>query len=806
MEIKYRNNNKEIFAPLKNAWLVATPEEIIRQETIRKLVDEYGYDLKQMEQELAVTNAKNGNGRARADIVIWKSESDRKNKNSAFIVIECKAEYVKLTKDDYAQGINYASWTNAQFCVITNKNDWKYFKILSDKIFPENVVEINGIPLANEINSPKRIKEILDTERFFSKDDFQRLLFDCHNVIRNNDKMSPEMAFDEISKILFMKIMFERDEKIIFSKKKFLSIKTEQERYSVDKPFYQKLFDKTKQDFAKDEIFEENATLRIREESFLEIVEKLQNYNLSKTDDDVKGIAFEEFLGTTFRGELGQYFTPRTVVEFMVELLDPQEGELVCDPCCGSGGFLIHTFDYIKDKVVKDIQAAKDKIRKELYLDNYQSLSLEQKLEVNGQLNDCIKKLEVDLDKDADIINDKGKKEPSRLKRLSSLSIFGTDAEPRSARTAKMNMIMHGDGHGGVHFHDGLWNVNGIFENRFDVIITNPPFGSRVSKNFSVKLSELLPSEEKKKYYTEKYGETYTEAYRNTEKRFYAIQSDRKNSNKKLDEMGEGVPLTSFFETGEMSSLTEVLFMERCLNLLKPGGRMGVVLPEGFLNGSDLQRVREYFEGKAKLLLIVSLPQEIFVSAGASVKSSLVFLKKFTTYERDNYDRIKREAIKEINEKYQPQITEKEKEHKRYWHEIQRLQAYIKDVKSIKTSKSEKDLQIMATNSQVTETTRLHKEAKAAFDKWETDLDKRIEAEIKAEIKERFDYGLVMAQIEKAGINSTGQKTDNQLVELKKEFEHYRKQEGLWKSETFKFEYGVLRNGEYQRVLIKTVA
>ncbi|WP_304673881.1 N-6 DNA methylase, partial [Neisseria polysaccharea] len=81
--------------------------------------------------------------------------------------------------------------------------------------------------------------------------------------------------------------------------------------------------------------------IKIRRESFLAIVEKLQVYNLSKTSDDVKGIAFEKFLGTTFRGELGQFFTPRSVVEFMTEILDPQEGERICDPCSGSGGFLI---------------------------------------------------------------------------------------------------------------------------------------------------------------------------------------------------------------------------------------------------------------------------------------------------------------------------------------------------------------------------------------------------------------------------------------------------------------------------------
>ena len=72
--------------------------------------------------------------------------------------------------------------------------------------------------------------------------------------------------------------------------------------------------------------------------------------------------------------------------------------------------------------------------------------------------------------------------ENSRMYKLSHNCIYGTDANPRMARTSKMNMIMHGDGHGGVHHHDGLLNVNGIFEERFDVILTNPPFGARIDK------------------------------------------------------------------------------------------------------------------------------------------------------------------------------------------------------------------------------------------------------------------------------------------------------------------------------------
>ena len=127
------------------------------------------------------------------------------------------------------------------------------------------------------------------------------------------------------------------------------------------------MFLNTKEQFKNDHLFEENEIIKIRETSFKSILKLLEKYNLSDTSDDVKGIAFEQFLGRTFRGELGQFFTPRTIVDFMTEVLDPQEGELVCDPCCGSGGFLIKAFDYIKEKIEKDIQKKQRKVRGRQY-------------------------------------------------------------------------------------------------------------------------------------------------------------------------------------------------------------------------------------------------------------------------------------------------------------------------------------------------------------------------------------------------------------------------------------------------------
>jgi type I restriction enzyme M protein len=137
------------------------------------------------------------------------------------------------------------------------------------------------------------------------------------------------MAFDEISKILFIKIRHERKPDNgkfttdIFNRLE-RNYKELYENQAEQKPYYQELFEQTKKAFENDEIFETTDILRVRETSFRQIIEKLEKYNLSDTSDDVKGIAFEEFLGKTFRGDLGQFFTPRTIVNFMVSILDPQ--------------------------------------------------------------------------------------------------------------------------------------------------------------------------------------------------------------------------------------------------------------------------------------------------------------------------------------------------------------------------------------------------------------------------------------------------------------------------------------------------
>lgn len=162
--------------------------------------------------------------------------------------------------------------------------------------------------------------------------------------------------------------------------------------------YMQRLFSTTKVEFKSDHLFEVSDEIKIRENSFVQILERLENFNLSDTQDDVKGIAFEQFLGTTFRGELGQFFTPRTIVDFMTEILDPQEGEVICDPTCGSGGFLIKAFEYVREKIEADVRGQKDKLRASLEGEDFDSLPEEEQIKINERIEEMQAALNTELD------------------------------------------------------------------------------------------------------------------------------------------------------------------------------------------------------------------------------------------------------------------------------------------------------------------------------------------------------------------------------------------------------------------------
>ena len=783
--LEVQEKDGKIYCPLKKTWHVSTPEEKVRQYYIAVLANKYGYSLEQMDQELKVNNSKRGQGKARADIVIWKNVQDKKDKKAAFIVVECKAENVKVHVEDYYQGFNYASWAHADFFVTTNEKETKYFNV-DPAYLPQKLNEVVAIPTVKEVDDAARIEQIKNQTKLFTRDEFTKTLRACHNIIRNNDKLSPEAAFDEISKLLFMKIRFERDNKgmKVFTKQEYLDAAQNHENnvrpglkgtelYSLS--YMQFLFRTTKEFFKDDRLFDDKDEINIRENSFIQILEKLEAFNLSDTQDDVKGIAFEEFLGTTFRGELGQFFTPRTVVDFMTEILDPQEGEVICDPTCGSGGFLIKAFEYVREKIEADVRSQKDALRTYMEGADYDSLSEEEQIKISQSIDNMQVALNSELDTNV---------EGSRMYQLSRNCIYGTDANPRMARTSKMNMIMHGDGHGGVHHHDGLLNVNGIFEQRFDVILTNPPFGQNVDRNQLISEADKFTDEAMKKKYKEKYGIAYDEALKQVDEHI-------------------GDSLLSLYDLGSYSTLTEVLFMERCLRLLKKGGRMGMVLPEGVLNNKKLQSVREYFESRAKIILICSIPQDVFIAAGATVKPSLVFMKRFTEDEEKEYKKYVNDAEKEVIAIHQTEIDTLERTIETCEKQVEALKDELKDTrdrlkkaKKAKSSLTSIEAEILSIQQEQKNNKYNLKIAKKEL----AELQKLIDEEVKPIVKKKFNYDIPIAKIDDAGITTTGAASEgNQLPTLVEEYKNYCLGIKLWKKLDITYKY-YLKNGKYYRL------
>jgi type I restriction enzyme M protein len=695
----------QIFSKVRQKWVALTPEEKVRQDYLEVLLSEYGYTLDQIAEEEEVTHR--GAGRARADFLIWRTPVAKARQEHALIVLECKADNISISLKDYQQGANYAQYEHARFFVTHNNRETRFWKVDDTRRMP-NYDEIENVPHADA--SDKEIDALLARLKIFKEDEFANLLHQCHNVIRNREKLDPAAAFDEIAKILFIKVCFERRLKRGKARQNLFTADFLDQQKELYADPVKTLFAETKKEYLADKIFDGDEEVNLRYPTVREIVFKLQLYNLSDTSEDIKGIAFERFLGRTFRGEIGQFFTPRCIVEFMVRMVDPKEGDAICDPASGSGGFLIRFFEIVREQIMADADHQYREYKVEL--EAKKSLSEPKRAALLRERFDEIQK---ELDKGA---------EGSRLWKLANRCIYGTDANDRMARTSKMNMIMHGDGHGGVHHHDGFLNVNGIFEGRFDVILTNPPFGANVEPS-DVITDEQTIAPENERLYLRDFGDFYRQA----QGRVRAAKGKAIASLFELPKRGNGDG------KGKLGKIkTEILFLERCLDLLKPGGRLGIVLPEGILNNPSLAYVREFCEDRAFIRAVVSLPQEAFFSSGASVKASLLFMQKFTEQEKADFEEKKAAAEMETRIKHKPELDR----------ETARLEAEIASAKQARDADR-------------------RKKAQGELRDIQRKMEERIQVESRALLKERFPYAIFLYEAEKVGITSTGEADQNEL-------------------------------------------
>lgn len=465
------------------------------------------------------------------------------------IVIDSKNPRQYLTENDREQVISYARLidTVAPYAALCNGYTWQVYDSITKQ-------QLKGLPTYKDLLADLQRRRLTPRQRQYlvsqatrtlfvieSAKELSRLMRRCHDVIRNLKGYDPTKAFDELSKLLFAKMYEEREvaeERRTVNRFTVVTIR-EMRKQGVE--IVQTLWRDTMNSDQYREVFSDQdatADIELPPEATDEIVSILEGKSLGLTDLDVKGVAFEEFLAATYRGGgLGQFFTPREVVNFMVDLVDPAIGESVIDPACGTGGFLIRVYNVVSEKIR------------------------------GSELSDSEKK--------------------NRLNKLADSCLVGIDWEPRAARTCKMNMIIHGDGHAGVYQANSLNlqelrekvsqrqllnpNAPSIDEGTFDILLTNPPFGARD------KSRRILDSYE----------------------------------------LGRGC-----------SQKREVLMLERCIRLLRPGGRMAAVIPEGVLSNKGDKRIRGYIQRECVIKAIIRLPQDAFKMSEGAANTSIIYLVK----------------------------------------------------------------------------------------------------------------------------------------------------------------------------------
>jgi len=417
-----------------------TPEEYVRQEIAKSLVREYGYAKREISVEFVL---RIGTRKPRADLVIF-AEGDNHEQERAWTIIECKSQKIKAT--DRKEGVLqlhsymaacpntvYGMWTNGieRFC---------YRRIESGgKVTFDEIPDIPSKGLTDEdVDRPR-----FDQLKAASSDALLFAFRRCHNYIAGNQGLQKPEAFWELLKLIFCKIHDERSSDEV----DFYSTSTERRSMNGQMKVAKRiegLFAAVKADYPN--IFRENEVVELNAAVLAYIVSQLQMYSLLESDIDVKGRAYEEIVGSNLRGDRGEFFTPRNICQMAVHMLDPGERNLILDPACGTGGFLITAMNYVIEK----IRAAE--------------------IEKWGN----VERAETAI--------------RQRVQRYAQALIVGIDLNPNLVKASKMNMVMNNDGSGGLFQGNSLkapitWEddlrARKLF-GKVDLLFTNPPFGSKI--------------------------------------------------------------------------------------------------------------------------------------------------------------------------------------------------------------------------------------------------------------------------------------------------------------------------------------
>lgn len=512
------------------------PEERIRQKTAHILHQEYGFpkDFIGFEKSINI-----GRDKKRADIVIYQSKLANNENDQGKILLICEIKGPNIKSQD-GQLHSYLSATSAQGGFWTNGSFIEFYK--KEEVTRE-IVKWLGIPkFGHSWDSIGQYKKSDLIHPIDLKLAFQR----CHNAIYRAGIDSEDVALDMV-RIILSKIEDESSSKedcdFHISPGEYKDNELLKNACSRVRSLFTKVRDRYP------DVFGQHEEITASDNQLAIVISFLQHYSFLDAPYDVIGTAYEIYVASHLKGERGQFFTSRLVVDMMVKILNPTDKDIILDPACGSGGFLVSSMNYIFNSIES---SNRSQTAKEI------------------------------------------------LKRNVVHQIYGADISPKLTKIAKANMLIGKDGHGGIEQNnslDKISNLSAHFQEKAGlekptIILTNPPFGS--GHDIRVKDSKILSQ----------FKSGYT----------WHVDND-------------GIVVYSGNTNSKQGVAPEILFLERCIEWLKPGGRIGIVMAKGQLDNREAFAIRKLIIERTKILAIVNLHEDTFQPFCGS-KASVIFLEK----------------------------------------------------------------------------------------------------------------------------------------------------------------------------------
>jgi len=536
--------------------------EKVRQDFARTLIEEYRYDRVDIGVDMRI-KVQYGSRLAqkKASLIVFSSDASVKDENTAQIVIQVvkpgtQPTDSKVGTDELERML--ISCPNARFGCWTDGTETIYFQKKKQK-FDTEIFPVNDFPRKGEDDSA-----IFTTDRSRLRaatgNNLLAAFKRCHDFIHANQGGSKEQIFWEFLKILFAKIEDEQQDE---GRPRF-AIRNADERNTRTgqqevKDRIETLFRSVRSRKEYRGLFDDAVEgVRFNADVVTYIVAQLEKYDFLRSSVDVKGMAYETIVGPTLEGVKGEFFTPRNVVKMTVKMLDPNPGERILDPACGTGGFIVVGFNYVSEKIRQT----------------------ERKTWKNPKVPTSVEEKRL-----YDKIHDAGK------------SIFGLDFNANLVKTAQMNMVMNNDGRGGLYCANSLMKpsawpkpVQQIFElGSMDIVIANPPFGTKIK----IEGQDILDQYDLAHAWRKENGK-------------WVMDGALRNA----------MP-------------PEILFIERCVQFLKPGkGKLGIVLPDGVLGNPDNEYIRYWIMANCQVLASVDLPVETFLPRTGTQTSVLILRRK----------------------------------------------------------------------------------------------------------------------------------------------------------------------------------